>query len=136
MEASRRFRSDDDWMELIMQSRRSGFTDAEWCRDHEIPLSSFYNAVSRLRRKACSIPDPSGSRPGTTLDLTAGSPDVVPVLIERRPDETPAVPGNDTYIDNSHMVEILMGNTRIRIRNGADPLLLKAVITAVGRDSC
>ena len=136
MAASRRFRSDDDWMELIIQSRRSGFTDAEWCRDHEIPLSSFYNAVSRLRRKACSIPDPSGSRHGKTLDLTAGSPDVVPVLIERRPEETPAVPGNDTYIDNSHMVEILMGNTRIRIRNGADPLLLKAVITAVGRDSC
>ncbi|MFR1127894.1 MULTISPECIES: hypothetical protein [Enterocloster] len=31
--------------------------DNAWCERHNIPLSSFYNAVTRLRKKACAIPD-------------------------------------------------------------------------------
>ncbi|MFQ7877725.1 hypothetical protein [Enterocloster sp.] len=29
--------------------------DNAWCERHNIPLSSFYNAVTRLRKKACAI---------------------------------------------------------------------------------
>ena len=134
-------RSDKEWQELILESRRSGLTDAEWCRKHDIPLSTFYNAGSRLRKKACDAPGPPRAKQGKVRDLTAGSPDVVPILIE--PEETPATTAASSqsraavpHIDNSHMIEILMGGTCIRIRNGADPLVLSAVITAVGRASC
>lgn len=51
-------RSLDDWMEMVTACRQSGMTDADWCAEHGIAPSSFYNAVTRLRKQACQIPDP------------------------------------------------------------------------------
>ena len=51
-------RSLDDWMELVTECRQSGLTDAAWCEAQGISPSCFYNAVSRLRKRACQIPDP------------------------------------------------------------------------------
>ena len=54
-------RSLDEWMELVIQCRQSGLTDAAWCNEHGISPSCFYNAVTRLRKKACQIPEPTGN---------------------------------------------------------------------------
>ena len=61
-------RSLDEWMELVTECRQSGLTDAAWCNEHGISPSCFYKAVTRLRKKACQIPDPVGK--ASTLDLT------------------------------------------------------------------
>ena len=53
-------RSLDEWMKLVTECRQSGLTDAAWCTEHGISPSSFYNAVTRLRKRACQIPDPVG----------------------------------------------------------------------------
>ena len=133
-------RSADEWMELIIQCRQSGLSDAAWCRQQGIPASSFYNAVSRLRKRACPIPEPAEARPGKIVDLTSGKPDVVPVCIE--PEVSPVAEVTSSgvrpaaHLDNSHSMEILVGKACIRIRNGADPALLSAAITALGRAAC
>ena len=62
-------RSLDEWMKLVTECRQSGLTDAAWCTEHGISPSSFYNAVTRLRKRACQIPDPVGK--ANTLDFTA-----------------------------------------------------------------
>lgn len=36
---------------------QSGLSDKEWCTANGIVVSSFYNAVVRLRKKACRIPE-------------------------------------------------------------------------------
>ena len=66
-------RSLDEWMELVTECRQSGLTDAAWCNEHGISPSCFYNAVTRLRKKACQIPDPVGK--ASTLDLTSHKQD-------------------------------------------------------------
>ena len=53
-------RSLDEWMELVTECRQSGLIDTAWCNEHGISPSCFYNAVTRLRKKACQIPDPVG----------------------------------------------------------------------------
>ena len=45
-------RSLDEWMDLVTECRQSGLTDAAWCNEHGISPSCFYNAVTRLRKKA------------------------------------------------------------------------------------
>ena len=55
-------------MKLVTECRQSGLTDAAWCTEHGISPSSFYNAVTRLRKRACQIPDPVGK--ANTLDFT------------------------------------------------------------------
>ena len=79
-------RSLDDWMELVTECRQSGLTDAAWCEAQGISPSCFYNAVSRLRKRACQIPDPIGK--ASTLDLTSHKQDVVQIAIE--PETSPA----------------------------------------------
>ena len=117
----------------------SGLSDAEWCRQNKIPTSSFYNAVSRLRKKACQIPDSAVGRTAPVLDLTpTGPPDVVQIRVkpENSPVAVEPVPGGTTHLDNSHRIEILLGNACIRIPNGADPVLLSTILTSLGRTLC
>ena len=38
---------------LIMQCRRSGLTDHQWCMEHDIKPGTFYNWIKRLRQKGC-----------------------------------------------------------------------------------
>ena len=73
-------RSLDEWMELVTECRQSGLTAAAWCNEHRISPSCFYNAVTRLRKKACQIPDPVGK--ASALDLTSQKQDVVQIAIE------------------------------------------------------
>ena len=73
-------RSLDEWMELVTECRQSGLTDAAWCNEHGISPSCFYNAVTRLRKKACQIPAPVGK--ASALDLTSHKQDVVQIAIE------------------------------------------------------
>ena len=100
-------RSLDDWMELVTECRQSGLTDAAWCEAQGISPSCFYNAVSRLRKRACQIPDPIGK--ASTLDLTSHKQDVVQIAIE--PETSPAELFQDErnssmYLNNSHTIEI------------------------------
>lgn len=56
-------RSLDEWMELVTACRQSGLTDAVWCHEHGISPNCFYNAVSRLRKRACQMIIPGISEP-------------------------------------------------------------------------
>lgn len=44
-------RSMDKWMDMVIQCRQSGLTDAAWRNKYGISPSCFYNAVTRLRKK-------------------------------------------------------------------------------------
>ena len=84
MPARQTRRSDQEWLQLITECRQSGLSDKAWTELHDIPSSSFYNAVSRLRKNACTIPEPTGTTP--MLDLTSNKQDVVQIDI--LPDDT------------------------------------------------
>ena len=130
-------RSLDEWMDLITECRQSGLTDAAWCNEHGISPSCFYNAVTRLRKKACQIPDPVGK--ASTLDLTSHKQDVVQIAIE--PETSPAellpnARNRSMYLDNSHTIEVSMNDVTIRISNDADPVLLTKTFRLIRETSC
>ena len=70
MRSRHSIRSNDEWMNLITESRQSGLSDNVWCDQHNIPKSSFYNAVCRLRKMAYAIPDPA-DKARIAMDFTA-----------------------------------------------------------------
>lgn len=125
-------RSQDEWLQLIQECRRSGLTDRTWCEQHGILVSSFYNAVKRLRKKACDIPYVSHSRT-YALDLTSANKQEA-VQIDICPDSRPeAVPSAKQmslapHIDNSYTIELMMDDVSLKISNSADPFLLQQVI--------
>lgn len=63
---------------LINECRQSGMTDADWCRENDIAVSTFYNWISRCRKAAADqIPPPNyGHSP-----VPRPKQDVVPIDI-------------------------------------------------------
>lgn len=51
-------RTDEEWLSLIQECRSSGLSDKCWCEEHHIHTSNFYYQIRRLRKKACTIPEP------------------------------------------------------------------------------
>ena len=130
-------RSLDEWMELVTECRQSGLTDAAWCNEHGISPSCFYNAVTRLRKKACQIPDPVGK--ASTLDLTSHKQDVVQIAIEPEPSPAGLIPDNGNrpmHLDNSHTIEIEADGLLIRMSNEIKPVLLKMLMDTLKESLC
>lgn len=129
-------RSLDEWMELITECRRSGLNDAAWCQQKGISVSSFYNAATRLRKRACTIPEPVGK--ATCLDLTTAQQDVVRVDIKPEVISSEPIRQIDTspHIDNSHTIELEMDDVSIKISNSADPYLLQQIFRMLRPGHC
>lgn len=133
-------RSQDEWFQLIRECRSSGLSDRTWCEQHGILVSSFYNAVKRLRKSACDIPL-SSNRRTYALDLTSASKQEA-VQIDICPDPYPeAVPPAKQmcpvpHLDNSHTIELMMDNVSLKVSNSADPFLLQQIIRMLRTDQC
>ena len=102
---------------IINECRHSGLSDSQWCKQHDIRESTFFCAVSRLRKKAYAIPDRDKS-----IDILSESlpkQDVVRIDIEpepmqlSKPEPMQVMPA--TYLDNSHTIEIDVHGINIRL---------------------
>ena len=131
-------RSDEEWFQIINECRRSGLSDSQWCKQHDIRESTFFCAVGRLRKKAYAIPDRNKS-----IDVLSSSlpkQDVVRINIEPeilspgRPEPMQVVPA--AYLDNSHTIEIDVHGINIRVFNSVDTAVLKTVLSALGGAGC
>ena len=126
MSDPKRYRTKDEWFALIQEARKSGMTDAQWCRANGICHDSFNSALKRLRKCSFAIPH----KPHDTYDLTVSKQDVVRVDIV--PDVMPlkeAAPKAELLLDNSHMIEITFGDVHISLSNNADPVLVAKTLS-------
>ena len=122
-------RFDEEWYNLIMNCRKSGMSDAQFCRANGIATSTLSCAIKRLRAKSYGIPE---HRDDDIHDLTTSKQDVVKVDII--PDIQPPrelIPEVVPHIDNSHMIEISLGDVHISLCNGADPDLVARTLSAL-----
>lgn len=117
-------------LKLINECRKSGLTDADWCRNHQIAPSTFYNWISRCR-KACAdqIVEPKYGH----SDLPRGKQDVVPVTVvsdshaDYLPDSN-RLPMAEQHLDNSHTIEVTWNDIIIRFTNQTNPALLEQTL--------
>ena len=120
---------------LINQCRQSGLTDADWCRENDIAVSTFYNWVSRCRKAAADqIPPPNYRH----LEVPRPKQDVVPIGIvpDHISEQHTASQMQNSYLDNSHTIEVTMKDVTIRIHNDADPVLLTKTLRLIWELSC
>ena len=119
-------RTNEEWMELITKCRCSGLSDDRWCREHGIPVSTFYRHVKILRQKACDVPIPvKGNIPQKQ--------EVVPVQVTDIQELDRM--GNSFSMSGSRIQEpairIHLGSAYIDIMNHADATLLSAAVMAL-----
>ncbi|WP_270816693.1 IS66 family insertion sequence element accessory protein TnpA [Hungatella effluvii] len=130
----------DQQFQLIMECRNSGLSDYQWCKEHGIHSGTFYNWVSRLRRKACceipeSIskvePSPAPVQEVVRLNFNSKAENPEPMLLCQ-----PAPASPTSIADISASIEISLGNATIRIANGTDPAILDRVLSFVKGTMC
>ena len=111
------------WNALLNDFRRSGLTQAEFCRRRQISLHSF--------RKHLYQPRPSTSVPAPGDDRSAPSPDrhFLPVTI--LPDPIPSITASCP-----HLELILSNGRRIAVAPGFDPPTLRQLIAVVEGRPC
>ena len=122
-------------IKLINECRQSGMTDADWCRKNDIAPSTFYNWISRCRKAASDqILEPNYGH----SEEPRAKQDVVPVELvpDHFPEQTASSQMRQTYLDNSHTIEVILGDSLIRIGNDADPDLLARTFRLIRQFSC
>ena len=108
--------------ELIMECRSSGLSDAQWCLEHGIKPGTFYNWVSKLKKKACyDIPEPGC----TLLSVPSSKQDVVRINVKE--DEHSEEDLSYTK-DSGYVMEIAYRMKTIRVTNDISPELLKIIL--------
>lgn len=126
-------RSPDQWFDLITEARQSGLTDREWCRRNSINHYSFSNAIKRLRRRACGIPEHSRNE---LVDLTNAAPAIQEVVkVGIQPESCPQVYAAEIEAPNHKScpaIEISLPSASIVIYDSASPALVSSIVEALG----
>ena len=109
------------WKALLNDFRRSGLTQAEFCRRRQISLHSF--------RKHLYQPQPVPTASSDHRPATPADPHFLPVTI--LPDPTPS------FTDpTAHLELILPNGRRIAVAAGFDPHTLRRLIAVVEGPPC
>lgn len=106
---------------LIMECRKSGLSDHQWCLNHDIKPGTFYNWVKRLRQSGC--PD----FPAATGRSSLQSVPQEVVKIQMKQTDVPQL---------ANTMELSVGNIQLRIPNGTDPMLLAQTIKILSELTC
>ena len=111
-----------------MECRRSGLSDQQWCMNHDIKPGTFYNWVKRLRQKGCQdIPAATGRSTGTV------SQEVVKI---ERSQQVVSQMADIPFGQVPVPMELLIGNAKLIIPNGTDPMLLTQTIKVLSEFTC
>ena len=109
------------WKALLNDFRRSGLTQAEFCRRRQVSLHSF--------RKHLYAPRPDQPAPSDDRSPVSLTPSFLPVTL--RPDPVPSVTASP-----SHLELILPRGHRIAVAPGFDPDTLRRLIAVVEDRPC
>jgi hypothetical protein len=122
------------WNTIFNDFRRSGLTQAEFCRRRQISLCSFrYHFYQPCTSKLASSDDrsPSKAKPTPIDDRSPSSTDHHFLPITILPDPTPTIPAAQ-----SHLELILPNGRRIAVACGFDSQTLRHLIAVVEERPC
>lgn len=139
----------EEQIRLVYECRNSGLSDSQWCRQHGIAPSTFSNWVCRNKiRGDVIIPEPLG----VEEYWPEAKPDIVQVNLVKDGNQQPALtkpvqnhPSTQKvgekavdFMQSVPVLEVEIGDTRIRVSNEVDPGLLAHALQILrgGAASC
>ncbi|MBO6137518.1 MAG: hypothetical protein J6O71_02805 [Lachnospiraceae bacterium] len=136
------YRGRDKWMDIISECRASDLSDAEWCRQNGIKISTFYATVKKMKKAGIKLP-PKGKRileehiepaAGRLSEIDAEPRQAMPmpeIDVETRVNTVKSDTLGNT--DKPCDIEIEIGEIKVRINNGADTQLLADVMKVLNK---
>lgn len=119
----------EDQIKLIMECRRSGLSDYQWCEKNGVHPGNFYNCVSKLRRSGYTFPESTSKSNGLPNVQEVVKVDFVPAVNQ----EPGLLTEQNVSLDVSHSpamvaAELVVNNITIRLFNGADEHLVQSIL--------
>ena len=105
-------RTDEEWMAIIRECKSSGYSDIEWCKQHNISVSTYYHKLNILRKKA-SMNEPVKPK-------IREQQEVVRVCLQEEPAKTVQPVNNEGALRlniNGVTIDILNNATKTTIEN-------------------
>ncbi len=123
--------TEQDWLRLIQECYTSGLNIRDWCRSCQIPPSSFYYQVKKLRNSLFVIPRKSGVSGPMEQEI-------VPIDFSEIPDsgERPHTADSVTEQEGSTTeLRVLFPECILEIQRGASNAAIRNTIAAL-RETC
>lgn len=124
----------DEQFRLITECRQSGMSDYQWCQVQDINPGTFYNWISRLRKRGYSIPVANEAQV-TPIEnhQEVVKVDLLPDRAEGMHELTQSHASSPAAESNAPTVEISIGNATVRLFRNADAELVETVLRHVLR---
>ncbi len=123
----------EDQIKLIMECRRSGLSDYQWCEQNGIHPGNFYNWVSELRKSGYTFPESaakSNASPNiqevVKMDFIQCRNPVSSLMVEQN------VSLSTPWTAPTVAAELLVENITLRLFNGADEHLVQSTLRSIG----
>lgn len=121
----------DEQMQLIMECRQSGLSDYQWCQMHDINPGTFYNWISRMKKRGITLPESSGEAKYTSSPVQ----EVVKLelISEKHAVPTPGISPCGTYpAVNEVAFEVVTRSATIRVFSNTDSRMLENLFHCLG----
>ena len=136
--------TEQKWFTLIQEARSSGLSDKVWCHQNNVPTSTFYYHIRKLRNKVIDLPASrstivpeaheivklevldEGKLPAVSSyeeELTIAQNTPTPVVESGCPEAT--------SMDSGFSARIHMKNVCVDISNSASEQIIRSVISAL-----
>lgn len=122
----------DEQIKLIMECRKSGLTDYQWCETKDIKPSTFYNWVSKLKKAGYTFANSESKNTGVSVKQEVVKVDLVEREISRPPMMEQKVSFPAIQNTPSAAAEIQIGAITLRLFNGADPIVIENTLKCIG----
>lgn len=127
-------KSIDQQLQLIMECRKSGLSDYQWCKRHDINPSTFYNWINRLHGQGTELPESTSNE-----EIPPSKQEVVKVELIHEDTSLSTTMNQNTNnsknlanISVHPAVEIILGNATIRFFNGTEKQLIETTFQCLG----
>ena len=138
--------TEQKWFTLIQEARSSGLSDKVWCLQNNVPTSTFYYHIRKLRNKVIDLPASRSTvipEAHEIVRLEVLDEDMLPDAPSYKEESvvvknTPAMELDRSTIvsmDSGFSARIHMENVTVDIRNSASEQIIRSVISAL-RQPC
>ncbi len=131
MRAARR--TAEEQYQLILECRRSGMSDGDWCREKGIKLDTFYTWIGRLRKKTWFPIPPTTVTPAKAAADEIVKVDILPEesLCRSADDKNAFIPQPEFQTPGSS-IEIATNGVTFRFSGKVDASLYEKTLLAIG----
>lgn len=121
----------DEQIQLILQCRASGLSDYQWCQNNGILPGTFYNWISKLKKRGVTIPEPAYKTEGIPLQQDVVKLDVLSSYHPAVMEQNACIPASPTIAERP-TIDIIIGKAEVHFYNDTNPELLKLVLLNLG----